>query len=330
MDKLKYFKGKKILITGGTGSVGHQIMKELIRLKPEKIIIFSRDEEKQFRMQKEFADSPLLEFVIGDIRDYSKIYEALKGIDVVYHAAALKHVPLCEFNPMEAVKTNILGADNIRRAAIERKVNTVVIISTDKAVKAVNIMGMTKAIQERILLNSNGMSSNTKFVGVRYGNIIGSRSSVIPIFKQLIEAGKAIEVTNYNMTRFMMTLEQAIELIFKVTVEGKNGQIFVKKIPACRIETLAQAVGLLLTGKNNYPVDEVGIRPGEKMHEILVSEEEMNRVKEGKDFFIIEPVGRSNKRKQKKIEVPREYASNSERLLSEKEMICLLKREKWA
>jgi FlaA1/EpsC-like NDP-sugar epimerase len=323
-----HLKGKNILITGGTGSFGHQIVSQLIEFKPNKIVIFSRDEKKQYDMQNEFeGHSDLIEFIIGDVRDYTKIYEAMKNIDIVYHAAALKQVPNCEFHPFEAVKTNILGAENVRRASIENGVEVVVAVGTDKAVKPINVMGMTKAIQERIMLNPTNGKWDTKFICVRYGNVIGSRGSVIPFFKQRVEESKFLPVTDYKMTRFLLSLKDAIGLVFKATIEGETGQLFVKKMPACYVTDLAKAMSTAMTGKEDYSIKEVGIRPGEKIHEVLVSEEEMRRAVETGTHYIIHPHG--------KLETPclirdlKEYTSNNTKILNEDEIISLLKHEGW-
>jgi len=324
----EYLKSKDILITGGTGSFGHQIVSQLLEFEPNKIVIFSRDEKKQYDMQNEFEEyDDFLEFIIGDVRDYAKVHEAMKNIDLVYHAAALKQVPNCEFHPMEAVKTNILGAENVRRAAIENNVEVVVAVSTDKAVKPVNVMGMTKAIQEKIILNATNGKWDTKFICVRYGNVIGSRGSVIPFFKQRIEEGKFLPVTSYEMTRFLLSLKDAIELVFKATIEGEIGQLFVKKMPACYIIDLARAMSKAITGKEDYPIKEVGVRPGEKIHEVLVSEEEMRRAVETETHYVIHAHG--------KLEKPsvmrdlKEYASCNTQILNEDEIISLLRKEDW-
>lgn len=318
------FEGKRILITGGTGSFGHQILKRLIADNPEKLVVFSRDEKKQYDMKNEF-DGSKIDFVIGDVRDFSRVYETTKGIDIVFHAAALKQVPNCEFNPMEAVKTNIIGAENVRKASTMNGVQTVVSISTDKAVKPVNVMGMTKAIQERIMINANG--NGTKFIVVRYGNVIGSRGSVIPFFKERIKKGEYIPVTDMRMTRFLLTLDEAIGLVFKAAEEGKGGEVFVKKMPAASVIDIAQVMAKAITGRNDYPIKEVGIRPGEKIHEVLVSEEEMKRAFETKNHYIIYPYGT--------IESPQllsnieEYTSFNTERLSREEIEVLLRKEGW-
>ena len=328
MNIREYVKDKNILITGGTGSFGHQIVSQLVKYEPNKIVIFSRDEKKQYDMQNEFEEhSDLLEFIIGDVRDYAKIHEAMKNINVVYHAAALKQVPNCEFHPFEAVKTNVIGAENVRRAAIENDVEVVVAISTDKAVKPVNVMGMTKAIQERVMLNSTNRKWNTRFLCVRYGNVIGSRGSVIPFFKQRIEEGKFLPITNYEMTRFLLLLEDAIGLVFKATVEGETGQLFVKKMPACYVIDLAKIMSKAITGKEDYPIKDVGIRPGEKIHEVLVSEEEMRRAVETEMHYVIHPYGKLEKTVL--MRDLKEYTSDSTQILNEDEIISLLKKEEW-
>ena len=211
MNTNKKIADKNILITGGTGSFGHQIVSQLLKFQPNKIVVFSRDEKKQYDMQNEFKEYlDILEFIIGDVRDYTSIYDATKNIDIVYHAAALKQVPNSENHPFEAVKTNVIGAENVRRASIENGVEVVVAVSTDKAVKPINVMGMTKAIQERLMLNPTNGKWDTKFICVRYGNVIGSRGSVIPFFKERIEKGEFLPITNYEMTRFLLRLEEVI------------------------------------------------------------------------------------------------------------------------
>ncbi|MEM3556248.1 MAG: polysaccharide biosynthesis protein [Candidatus Micrarchaeia archaeon] len=323
----RYFRERNILVTGGTGSFGYQIITRLIDFKPARIVVFSRDEKKQYDMRNEFEGCDLLDFVLGDVRDYNSVYVAMKGIDIVYHAAALKQVPNCEFYPLEAVKTNILGAENVRMAALENGAERVVSISTDKAVKPVNVMGMTKAIQERIMLRSVEKGYTTKFICVRYGNVIGSRGSVIPFFKERLERGAFLPVTDFEMTRFLLTLDQAVDLVFRATVEGESGQIFVRKMPACKIIDLARAMAKEVTGRDDYPIKEVGIRPGEKIHEVLVSEEEMLRSVETKTHYVIYPHGKL--KKPKLLSNLREYTSNHTKMLNEREIVSLLKKEGW-
>lgn len=327
----EYFKDKNILVTGGTGSFGHYIVSELVKFKPKKIVVFSNDEDQQYQMQNEFREyGDILEFFFGDAREYSRVFEAMKDINIVYHAAALKHVPMTEFHPFEAVKTNIIGAENVRQAAIENNVEVVVTISTDKAVKPVNVMGMTKAIQERIMLNPANGKYQTRFVCVRYGNVIGSRGSVIPYFKERIERNEFLPVTSFKMTRFLLRLADAMELVFKATIEGETGNLFVKKMPACYIIDLAKAMARAITGKKDYPIKEVGIRPGEKIHEILVSEEEMRRVVETEDYYIIYPYYPYGKlEKPSLLKDIKEYSSDNTKILNQEEIISLLKKEGW-
>jgi len=327
MDIKEYVEGKNILITGGTGSFGHQIVSQLVKFQPNRVVVFSRDEKKQHDMVNEFEEySRFLEFIVGDVRDYARIHEAMKNINLVYHAAALKQVPSCESHPFEAVKTNVLGAENVRKAAIENKVAAVITISTDKAAKPVNVMGMTKAIQERIMLNPNSKKWGTKFICVRYGNVLGSRGSVIPYFKQRIEEGKFLPITHPKMTRYLLTLEEAVNLVFEATVVGEGGELFVKKMPACYIIDLAKAMSKAITGRDDYPIREVGIRQGEKIDEVLVSEEEMLRAVESETYFVVRPYGAIEKAALTKD--LKEYTSNNTRMLNEAELISLLKKEK--
>src|SRR4051794_9274707 len=210
-----HFRGKRILVTGGTGSFGNQIIRELLEFGPEKIVVYSRDEKKQYDMQDQYGRERRLSFIIGDVRDAGAVMQAMRGIDIVYHAAALKQVPNCERYPMEAVLTNIVGAENIRRAALANEVSMVVSVSTDKAVKPVNAMGMTKALAEKVLLAEGvGGSAGARFVMVRYGNVIGSRGSVAPLFEQRIAQNRPLPITDPSMTRFLLTLPQAIDLVF--------------------------------------------------------------------------------------------------------------------
>lgn len=284
-----YIHNKIILLTGGTGSFGEHLVKTLIKFTPKKIIIYSRDELKQYNLRNELSIyKHLLDFKIGDVRNLDSLLIATRGVDLVYHAAAMKHVPICEENPMEAVFTNIYGAYNLKEAAIRNRVGKVVAISTDKAVRSVNVMGMTKAIQERILL-SNNSASTTKFVCVRFGNVIGSRGSVVPLFKERLERRKPLPITDKNMTRFLITLDDAMNLIFTATLEGLGREIFVRKMPVCNLYDLAQVMIDETTHNKNYPIEIIGLREGEQLYETLVSEEEMRRAKETKDYFIIYP-----------------------------------------
>ena len=303
MNYSSIINNKNILITGGTGSFGRQIILELMNLKPKTIKIFSRDEDKQYSMQQELSGKPILkkiEFLIGDVRDYDRLYSVMKNIDIVFHAAALKQVPTVEKQPFEAVKTNILGTYNIVKATVARDVKKVVAISTDKAVKPVNAMGMTKALQEKIILSDDLEKNNTVFSCVRYGNVLGSRGSVIPVWDRKIAEKKPLPVTHPEMTRFMLTLSEAIDLVFHSLKYSKGGEIFVKKAPSVKINDLAKAYAELKTNKKNYPIEYIGIRAGEKLHEELITEGDSISSSEFKNYFVINPsykIFRGKKRK---------------------------------
>ncbi|MBI2676115.1 MAG: SDR family NAD(P)-dependent oxidoreductase [Candidatus Aenigmarchaeota archaeon] len=324
----KSIDGKKVLVTGGTGSFGHQVTSMLLEHGPEEIIIFSRDENKQHHMRSEY-NSPKLKFVIGDVRDYERVKEVTKNVDIIFHAAALKHVPYCEFHPYEAFKTNVVGAHNVKRAAIENDVQRLIAISTDKAVKPVNAMGMSKAMQEKLLLNNNGKESNTVISCVRYGNVIGSRGSVMPLFESKVKAGQPLPITSAKMTRFMLTLPQAINLVFYALQNANGGEIFVKKAPACRMVDFAQAYAEAITGKAGYPLEVVGVRPGEKIHEVLVAREEMHRAKEADDYFIIEPYKSFYTPVSENTDNAEEYGSNTTVQMPKQDILKLLKETKW-
>ncbi len=321
---LDFFRGKRILVTGGTGSFGHQIIRELLEFGPERIVVYSRDEKKQSDMQDQYSRERRLRFVIGDVRDRGAVMEAMRGIDIVYHAAALKQVPNCERYPMEAVLTNIAGAENIRRAALAHEVRLVVSVSTDKAVKPVNAMGMTKALAEKVLLAEGASGTGlTKFIIVRYGNVIGSRGSVVPLFEQRIAQNRPLPITDPAMTRFLLTLPQAIGLVFHASVHGSGGHLYVRRMPACTVLELAQIMGRLCTGRSDYPMKIAGVRPGEKIHETLVSEEEMIRAEESRWYYDIHPVGAliAPERRSSGFD---EYRSDNTERLSEDELGQLL------
>ena len=322
-------KDKSILITGGTGSFGNQILMYLLRFNPCIIHIYSRDEKKQYEMALSYRKHKNLRFIIGDVRNLERIRDAMRGIDIVFHAAALKQVPNCEYAPFEAVETNIIGAHNVRRASIEANVHTVVSISTDKAVKPVNVMGMTKAIQERIMLDPSYSDGNTKFVCVRYGNVLGTRGSVVPLFFDCIQNGLPLPITNANMTRFQLTLKEAVQLVLWAIVKGESGNIWVKKMPATRTSKLGQALAYGLSGKKDYPITIIGMRPGEKMHEVLVSEEEMWRATELEDHYIIPSwANLQEKEAPKNIQVS-EYTSAGTHQLTQEEIYQMLESDGW-
>jgi UDP-N-acetylglucosamine 4,6-dehydratase/5-epimerase len=323
---------KNILITGGTGSFGHQMIIELMKYKPKLIRIFSRDEDKQHSLRQELLESPILEkiqFVIGDVRDYDRMYSVTKDMDIIFHAAALKQVPSVEAHPYEAVKTNIIGAYNVVTAAVARNVSKVIAVSTDKAVKPVNAMGMTKALQEKLILSDEITKDKTTFCCVRYGNVLGSRGSVIPLWDKRLEQNKPLPITHPDMTRFVLTLTQAIDLVFYSLKNGKGGEIFVKKAPATKMVDLAHAYAELKTGKKNYPLEYIGIRAGEKIDEVLVSEEEMRRVSEKKDHFVIKRESILDKNYLKKSTKLTEYGSGTITPLNVEELKSLMKKLKW-
>ncbi len=283
------FFDKILLITGGTGSFGNAVLNRFLETDIKEIRIFSRDEKKQDDMRKKFVN-PKLKFYIGDVRDYRSILNATRGVDYIFHAAALKQVPSCEFHPMEAVKTNVLGTENALEAAIENEVSRVVCLSTDKAVYPINAMGISKAMMEKVMVakSRNVDSRKTIICGTRYGNVMASRGSVIPLFVDLIKAGKPLTVTDPNMTRFMMTLEDAVDLVLYAFEQGTNGDIFVQKAPAATIETLAHALHELLDIQN-YPINIIGTRHGEKLYEALLSREEMVAATDLGEYYRIPP-----------------------------------------
>ncbi len=332
MNYSSVLNNKNILITGGTGSFGHQMILELMQYKPKLIRIFSRDEDKQYNLKQELLENPILDkiqFVIGDVRDYERMYSVTKDMDIIFHAAALKQVPSVEAHPYEAVKTNIIGAFNVVTAAVARQVDKVVAVSTDKAVKPVNVMGMTKALQEKLILSDEITKDKTTFCCVRYGNVLGSRGSVIPLWDKRLDQKKALPITHQDMTRFMLTLSQAIDLVFYSLKHAKGGEIFVKKAPATRIIDLARAYAELKTGEKNYPLEYIGIRAGEKIHEILISEEEMRHIKEEKDHFIIKREAEIDKSfVKKKIDFV-EYSSGTVNHLDIKQLKSMMKKLKW-
>lgn len=282
--------GKSILVTGGTGSFGHQFVSYVLEhYEPKKIIIYSRDEYKQFVMQNEYKNHPQadkLRFFIGDVRDKERLYRAFDGVDYVVHAAALKQVPSCEYNPMEAVKTNINGAMNIVDAALDCGVKRVVALSTDKAVNPINLYGGTKLVSDKLFIAANAYAGekDVNFSIVRYGNVAGSRGSVIPFFRNIVaNGGTSLPITDYRMTRFWISLEQGVELVIKALSEAKGGETFISKIPSFKITDLAQAI---LPG---CEMPEVGIREGEKLHEIMVTREDSMLTYEYDKHFIVYP-----------------------------------------
>jgi len=286
------FSNKTILVTGGTGSFGSFIVKSIIKDKPKQVIIFSRDEDKQYSLQHELREyNKRLRFVIGDVRDKDSLVKAMRdGVDIVLHAAALKQIPSTEYNILEAVRTNVLGAQNVVDACLENGVKKALSISTDKAVEPINVMGISKALQERIftLGNKQPGRSKTKFASVRYGNVLASRGSVIPLFKKQIDAGGPVTLTDKRMTRFILTLSEAITLVFDAIREMVGGEVFVPIIKPIKIYDLAQLMVKELKPKNKR-ILEIGIRPGEKLHETLISPIESLRTIKKRNYYVVLP-----------------------------------------
>jgi len=283
---MRSIQGKTILITGGTGSFGNKVATFLEKHNPAKILIYSRDEKKQYEMQK---DHPDYRFIIGDVRDQDRINYAMKGVDFVFHAAALKHVPACENHPYEAVKTNIMGSNNICEAAIRREVEAVIVLSTDKAVKPINSMGISKSMMEKIVCSQNQQTISTCFACVRYGNVMGSRGSVIPLFLKQIREKRKLTLTSPEMTRFLMTLNESVDLVLHALTNAKGGEVFVKKAPAAKVFDLAKTMIQKYGTGDLDMMDCIGVRAGEKMDEVLVNEYEIRRSLEDKEFFTIFP-----------------------------------------
>lgn len=286
------FINATLMITGGTGSFGHAVLKRFIDSGLREIRVFSRDEKKQDDMRKRYSH-PKVKFYIGDVRDSRSVSAAMRGVDYVFHAAALKQVPSCEFHPMQAVRTNVLGTENVLEAAVAAGVKRVVCLSTDKAVYPINAMGISKAMMEKVMVaaSRNLESTNTTICGTRYGNVMASRGSVIPLFVEQVLAGKPITVTDPSMTRFMMTLEDAVELVLHAFEHGHNGDIFVQKAPAATVRVLTQAI-LEVMRKPDHEVREIGTRHGEKLYEALLSREEMACAEDQGDYYRVPPDGR--------------------------------------
>ncbi|MGH7771046.1 MAG: UDP-N-acetylglucosamine 4,6-dehydratase family protein [Candidatus Binatia bacterium] len=335
------FSGKHILVTGGTGSFGHQIVDRLLKEDPAEILIFSRDEDKQVRMSEEYGMSHQypkngsMNFVIGDVRNSNSVRGAMRGIDIVFHAAALKQVPLCEYHVWEAVQTNIVGAQNVIQAALDEEVEKVIAISTDKAVKPVNAMGMSKAIQEKLFTAANFHkgAKRTIFTCVRYGNVVGSRGSVIPLFKRQIESGGPVTITHGEMTRFILTLSEAIDLVFRAMSRGVGGEVFVLKIPAALVSDIAEVMVESLAPKKGIPIQTIGVRPGEKIHEVLISEvEALRTIEEDSTYTILPQINlretRASHRKSGLVSF-REYTSDAAPRLTKKEIKSILAQTGW-
>ena len=321
------FKDKVLLITGGTGSFGNAVLKKFLNSDIKEIRIFSRDEKKQHDMRIEL-NNPKVRFYIGDVRDYESVYSAMMGVDYVFHAAALKQVPSCEFYPVEAVKTNILGTENVLSAAIAQNVSKVICLSTDKAVYPINAMGISKAMMEKIMVAKSRISGNTVCVATRYGNVMASRGSVIPLFEEQIINNSPITVTDPNMTRFMMTLDDAVDLVLFAFQFGNSGDIFVQKSPAATIGDLANAMKKIY--KSNVGVIEIGTRHAEKLYETLLTREEMVIAEDLGGYFKVVADNRDlnynkyfNEGLAGAMEID-DYHSHNTKRLSEEELILLL------
>ena len=324
------FDGKTLLITGGTGSFGTTVLRRFLDTGISEIRVFSRDEKKQDDQRKKFA-SDKLKFYIGDVRDPASLRSATRGVDYIFHAAALKQVPSCEFHPMEAVKTNVIGTENLLEAAILNGVSRVVCLSTDKAVYPINAMGISKALMEKVMVAKSRELKSTQTVisGTRYGNVMASRGSVIPLFAQQILAGQPLTLTDPHMTRFMMTLTDAVDLVLYAFTNGNNGDIFVQKSPAATIEVLARSMCTLL-GIPDHPIQVIGTRHGEKLYETLLSREEMANAVDMGDYFRIPPdlrdlnYAKFVEQGQETISVSEDYNSHNTTRLDVDSMSALL------
>jgi UDP-N-acetylglucosamine 4,6-dehydratase/5-epimerase len=324
------FDNSVLMITGGTGSFGNAVLRRFLNSGVKEIRILSRDEKKQDDMRKKYKN-PKLKFYIGDVRDYQSVLNAVRGVDYIYHAAALKQVPSCEFHPMEAVKTNVLGTENVLEAAINCGVKRVICLSTDKAVYPINAMGISKAMMEKVIVAKSRSSTQTVICATRYGNVMASRGSVIPLFVNQIRAGNPISITDPLMTRFMMTLDDAVDLVLYAFEHGKSGEIFVQKAPAATIKVLTQAL-ITLLGSPGHPVQVIGTRHGEKLFEALLSREEMAAAQDLGNYYRIPPDLRDlNYEKfvdqgEIKISEAVEYSSHNTHQLNVREMQDLLMR----
>ncbi|WP_129408538.1 polysaccharide biosynthesis protein [Marinitoga lauensis] len=322
------FKDKTLLITGGTGSFGNAVVRRFLNTDIKEIRIFSRDEKKQDDMRK-YYKNPKLKFYIGDVRNYDSLIDAFRGVDYIFHAAALKQVPSCEFYPMEAVRTNVIGTENVLNAAINAGVKKVICLSTDKAVYPINAMGITKALMEKVAIAKSRANNGTTICITRYGNVMASRGSVIPLFINQVRNNQPITITDPNMTRFMMSLDEAVELVLYAFKNGKDGEIFVQKAPAATIGLLGETIRKILK-KPNHEIKIIGTRHGEKLYETLITREEMVRAKDLGKYYKIEPDTRDlnyNKYFENGDEVitqAEEYNSHNTYRLKEEELESML------
>jgi FlaA1/EpsC-like NDP-sugar epimerase len=337
MNKLEdFFKNKDILVTGGCGSVGSEIVKQLLKYDVKRVRSFDNNESGQFHLQEELRGHAKLRILMGDIRDKERLKWAIKGVNIVFHAAALKHVPLCEYNPFEAVSTNVYGTQNLINVAREENIDRFIAISTDKAVNPINTMGATKLLSERLVINASLGEVKTLFSCVRFGNVLNSSGSVIPIFREQIKNGGPVTVTSKEMVRFFMPMSDAVDLILKVTQIMKGREIFILKMKALRIIDLAEVMIQELSPKYGYKPSEIkikfiGVRPGEKLSEALVTEEEANHITEKDGMFVIRPgivtPHHITKEPVSRQLSPREYDARHAKLLTKEEIRKLLKEK---
>ena len=325
------FRGKNVLVTGGSGSIGSEIVKKLLQYEPQVVRVLSNDENCLFNLEQELQGHPNLRFLVGDIRDKDRLQHAVENIHFVFHAAALKHVPLCEYNPFEAVKTNVLGTQNVIEAAMAEEVEKLITISTDKAVNPVNVMGATKLLAERLTVSANYYKGlrKTAFSCVRFGNVLDSRGSVVPLFREQIRKGGPVIVTDPDMTRFVMSIPKAVELVLEAAGMARGGEIFIFKMRALRTGDLAQAMIEELAPRYGYDPKSVkveisGRRAGEKVYEELLTEDEAMNVSETDDMFIVAPAAKERQRNS----VPtKKYRSDRDAILSTREEIKEIVKE---
>ena len=324
------FKGKKILITGGTGSLGRALAKKLLESDADIVRIFSRNENNQTTMQSEFDDDRLRYF-IGDVRDLPRLIKAMEDVDIVYHAAALKHVPVVEYNPFEAIKTNILGSQNVIDACLHENVETAVCVGTDKAVSPLNTYGATKLLMEKLFVTASNYTNQerhrTKFIAIRYGNVLGSSGSVVPTLLKQIESGRNITITDPNMTRFNITMNQALDFIIRSSKKGNGGEVFIPKLKAYSLGVLKDAILEVL--EKDVKTELISVRPGEKYHESLISSEEIRNTFEDKEDYVILEERLQGNIKIKKSTLTDHYSSNRVELLTKEELKKILIEEKF-
>ena len=324
------FQGKKILITGGTGSLGYALTKRLLELGADTIRIYSRNEEKQVSMESEFNNSRL-RFFVGDVRDLPRLIRALEDIDIVFHAAALKHVPVIEYNPFEAIKTNVMGSQNVIDACLHEDVEMAICIGTDKSVSPLNTYGATKLLMEKLFVTANNYLNpekhKTKFIAVRYGNVLGSSGSVVPKFIKQIISKEKITITDPNMTRFNITMNQALELIIRAVKKGAGGEVFIPKLKAYKLGDLKDVIVELLNAEDNTKI--ISVRTGEKYHESLISEEEIRNIYEDDDdYILIERVDVIRKQGLRRTTLKEKYSSDKVELITKEQLNHILINEK--